>query len=153
MSAIDSFDEAAYQAELAERIATIRAERQQATIQGLRELVSFLEKNPEFTPPMGVYVTGWHCDTLAEMADKASRFGTAKKEANDYSLSLRKELGGSVILALRMDRENACTRVETGTEEVVEEVIVTPAVTETRTVTKPKYTWECPPSILAATGS
>lgn len=131
------------------------------TVSALRQVAYAMEQTPEI---------GWfdyhtfyvHVDTADELVAAAKAIGGKwEKSRNDYDYELRQRVGDSSIrIAIYTARDNICTRVEEGEEEYEvpdtdsEEAQAAQAVLDALpkvTKTRPKVTWECPPSVLALT--
>lgn len=115
-------------------------------IQGLREMITFLEERPDLIPDYNSINLDWYFDNdeMNDFIAKAKRLGKSEKYAG-YNFELFRSFGPHKVRVL-MSREAVCTKTITGTRTVAaipERVI--PAVPEHVEAT---YEWICPPSIL-----
>lgn len=81
--------------------------------EGLREMADFLDSNPD---TFLNYAGAWCAQVRSaeEIKDTAGRFGTFKKEWDDYELALVKEFSGGVCLRASISRELlGCKKVVT----------------------------------------
>jgi hypothetical protein len=134
-----------------------------AYIDGLRQLASVLERNPEVQLPsdgrtLPLAWTFWGGDAREQMAAVARALRcawqkevTVEDEEFPAYFRMAGDLSGLQV-QLTAYRDAVCTRVVTGTEDREVEEVVTPALT--RKVTKPVEVveWRCE-SLLAPAGT
>jgi hypothetical protein len=120
-------------------------DEQTAYVEGLRGLADFLELRPELIPIN--YVSLWHFVAADQFGTLAQTMGGSTKTASDKYLGLDRKFGPH-SLNLRVEREEVCERVVTGTEIVEIDDPDAPPVPKI-TVERDKVEWVCPPSFLA----
>jgi hypothetical protein len=118
-------------------------------IAGLRDLADFLESNPDFyVPPKNKTITflrGAKVPT-SEIGDHAKMLGKCRKINKRNTIGLERKFG-PITLKVEWWHYQVCTRVKTGTREVVDrEYWKAPTITRTET----EYKWVCPTSFVKA---
>jgi hypothetical protein len=125
----------------------LKLSKHEQFVQDLRALVAWVEEHPELGTPFLERLDYW--PKVEDVGTFARSFGSAEKSVDlvDYFI-LRKRFG-NIRLEATWYRSQVCERVIVGQEEVLEDMVITPAVTEKRKVLKDKVEWHCPQSILA----
>lgn len=145
----------------------MRTDVESARIAGIRELLNFLEANPEAKVPSSVVVYH-HADSATRL--KADAHGLGGKwdkgidAIGDYALSRYFSEDKSVEYRIYTPRENVCTPLVVGTKETVQKVAtdqqrvdelnaeIDSLMTEVK-VTEDVVEWECPPSLAKLSGN
>jgi hypothetical protein len=129
-----------------------------AYITGLRALADLLETHDDLLLP---YTGGRYAamnvipardDQRAQVAAWARALPgkVGKAPRGDSYFDLTGTIGGIAICVIA-DRDEVCERVVTGTREVEQEEVVTPATTRTVTATEEVVEWRCAPILSSVT--
>lgn len=115
-------------------------------IAGLRELIDFYQRRPNFPVPYRVWVSLYANDgdefrTLAKALG-----GRRQKAASERFFTVERQLSENVVITINGYRDQVCTRRQVGTVTEMQPAPDAPMVE----VEVPVYTWECADSILAA---
>jgi hypothetical protein len=124
--------------------------QEQGFIEGLRELTSFLEKQPDLIP-WGGYAAYRGSDNAEEFGDYVRQLGRAFKDRDNIGPCATREFGPHT-LQVYAHHEDVCEKVVTFETIEVEEpdpaaVAALPLVK--RTEERETVHWECPKSLLA----
>ena len=124
-----------------------------AWLDGLRQMVDFLEERPELIGRVGMSHLVF-APSPERFAELVRELGEGEKSASDGSYRVVRRFGRHEI---DVYTTSVCTRVQTGETEELVEVVEAPADAEiVETVTRhvvrrtvPVYEWQCPESVLS----
>lgn len=105
----------------------------------MRELLLFLESNPEIPMPYFGQMNAFGYKEDGDVDTLARVMAPCSKEINGGYFSLVRDFG-SIELAVNFDREEVCERIVVGTEKVPAKVI--------EEYTKEIVEWRCPDGVL-----
>lgn len=118
-------------------------------VAGLRELADFIETNPQFVEALQDARFLQYVTSESDFPALVSQLGgNREKNGNDDYFGVSRYFG-AIELHVFTNRGQVCERVQTGTETVEVEEVITPAVTRTVTVERPVLEWVCAESVLA----
>lgn len=123
-------------------------ERRVQYVAGLRALADFFESNPDLPAPLGVPRAAIYTDRRDFASAVSALGGQRTKRSEDGLFKVERNIGGAIVAVLA-SQAAVCQQVETGTETVEVEEVVTPAVTRTVKVERPVLEWVCAESVLA----
>lgn len=116
-------------------------------VKGLRELADIIEHSDIELPDTATYLYVF-VHTVEELAQAAKLMKQAEKSATDDYYNVRRNFG-LINLEYTIARSQVCTARIVGTETVIRDRIVVPAVVEKITEQRDKVEWDCPKSLLA----
>ena len=118
---------------------------------GLRSLADWYDEHPDFPVPYEArretpcFTVGCH-NGKEEFAEMVSTLGGARDKFVDGSyMRVVRDFGGGVKFEVWANRDEVCEAVVVGTETVIEDEVITPAVTRRVEVERPVIRWECAP--------
>lgn len=131
----------------------------QATINGLRKMADFLERNPQFPIDQccGVHAYFFCWDDIERFRQITNMLGPLKKEANGEDFKATRDFGGSVSVVVKADRKKVCTRIPAGTKTVKKMVRreVTPgeqalldSLYSMQDIEEDQFEWQCPGAVV-----
>lgn len=145
---------------------TIDVRKRAAFVGGLRDLADWYDKHPDFDLPyelenanaahpftVGVFKDhmGGPDTTAVRFADAVRQLGGARsKDPSDGYMRVTREFGPGVALEVWVMRDEVCEAVVVGTETVVVNEVVRPAVTKSVETQRDIVEWRCAP-VLAGT--
>jgi hypothetical protein len=114
----------------------------QAFVKALRDIADFFSARPDMPTPYTDRFDYYPQPDDPEVADFARWLSVFKKRGDDTFFEMVREFG-PLSLRVAWYRNQVCTPVVVGKEEVEEEVVVS-KVTEMRKVLRDKIEWKCP---------
>lgn len=113
-------------------------------IAGLRELIDFYQRRPDFPVPHQVRCSVYVDDVDQFRAVTRALGGHRQKEASESFFTVERHLSENVAILVNGYRDQVCTRRQVGTVTELQPAPDAPMVE----VEVPVYTWECADSIL-----
>jgi hypothetical protein len=107
-------------------------------IQNVRDLLTFIEDNPEIPLPYFGQFNSFAYDE-EEMDTLARAMAPCKKRFDDTYFALEREFG-TVTLSVNFSRDEVCERIVVGTEDIPAHTIAA--------YTKEIVEWKCPDGVL-----
>ncbi len=108
-------------------------------IQEMREVLTFLDDNPEIPLPYFGMINTFAFDDEDDVGTLARIMSPCEKNTGGGYFSLDRKFG-STTLSVNFDREEVCERIVVGTEQVLAHTVAAH--------TKEIVEWRCPDSIL-----
>jgi len=127
--------------EEADKIAEGRKlQKRQELIEALRDVATFLEKNPDIPTPIFTTMNAYVKDR--EQVSQIARVGKWEKDVTDRWFYLRRRFNDDLVFEVNVEREMICKKVVKGTRVVPARPAEPEKVVE-------DFEWVCDESILA----
>lgn len=121
-------------------------QEQRATfVAGLRALADHYETTDQQLPFRSAEIVLIENDREQFAAEVRTMGGSRSKRATDGLYEVTRDFGPYVVLRLIASREEVCEAVVVGTETVIEDEIIEPAVTRRVERQRDKIEWRCAP--------
>jgi hypothetical protein len=116
-------------------------EQQAEYLQGLRDLIAFLEDRPDLIPEWDDKVFYLPADSAEHLASLIRLVGSGEKFSDAGSVGIKRSFGPHTLMVYAQHGTVGCERIQVGEREVP----ARPAIKATK---EPVYEWRCPPSLL-----